>query len=194
MRSEVGFLLVVMIVSTLTGTFAAEVTLSSASLSRQDLPDDFPFQLLYEGFAIIRITIENHSGEPLAFEVHDLQAYNRKGKEIRRARPTDIAPKLMKYHTGTKGIVSAEVYTGHPAGTYPGTVRRGPTINRDSRAPTVSANTGQKLRAHLEGYEIKDQVLEPGETLEGFYYLKSKRYGTKLAGGRVVWGTQTAPF
>jgi len=52
------------------------------------------------------------------------------------------------------------------------------------RSPgTVSAGVGGSLRAVLEHYQVQEVNLAPGETVEGFLYLKSKKTGGKLSGG-----------
>jgi hypothetical protein len=158
-----------------------ERILNSVSLSRQDLPEHFPYQLLSEGFAVLGITLRNNSKENWSVSVEDLEVYSKKGKRIKRALPTDITPKILKYYTGIVG------YDGHPqARTVREEMYQQKTIGVRTGQPMVSLDTVEGLRNTLERHQLKDSVVTPGETLEAFYYLKSKDNSNKLQGGWVI--------
>ena len=160
-----GLFLVVILLLRSQG-MAQTVDLESASLRRQDMPDDFPYQLTNEGFAVLRIRLVNHSEESLELKVDEIEVYNQKGKRIERALPTEITPKILKYYTG---ITS---YGGY----------------REERSSEriVSMDTVEGLRKDLERHQIEDTQLAPDETVGGLYYLRSKKSGAKLSGGWVI--------
>ena len=160
----------------------SEHVLNSGSLNRQDLPEHFPYQLLSEGFAVLEITLKNESNENWSVRVEDLKVYSNKGKQISRALPTDITPKILKYYTGIVG------YEGHPqARTVREEIYKERTIGVRTGQPMVSLDTVEGLRNTLETYQLRDSVIAPGETLKAFYYLKSKKSGNQLKGGWVIF-------
>lgn len=168
---------------------AEERGVQTASLGRQEMPEKFPYQLLNEGFAVLKITLDNASTEQWTVKVEDLEVFSRKGKRIERARPTDITPKILKYYTGITG------YDGHPeARTVREEIYREHRIGVRTGQAMVSLETVEGLRGTLEGYELKDATLAPGETVEAFYYLKSKETGKKLKGGWVILDGKRADF
>jgi hypothetical protein len=170
------------------GDVPAGVLIEAVSVQRKDLPNDFPFRIFDQGFAILNIRVENRSEEDWHLEVEKIHAYDPKGKELDPAVHTEITPKLMKLRSGggTAGIYgqgSSDVYRRrHPAHAHPM-----PTVTGgvDTGVGTVSAGKAQEIRAILERYEIHSAVLKPGEATEGYYYLKSKKSGRALSGGRV---------
>jgi len=156
------------------------VELKSASLSRPDMPEHFPYQLLGEGFAVIQIELQNNSKSDWEFFVDRLEVYSKKGKQLKRALPTDITPKILKYYTGITD------YSGHPeARTVREEIYRENTIGVRTPQPMVSLKTVEGIRSVLEEHQVKDIRLEPGEAVEAFYYVKSKDSGNKLSGGWV---------
>ena len=58
-----------------------ENTFAVSSLKRSDLPDDFPFQVLNEGFAILKLKMENRSSEAWTFRPEEMEVFDGKGKE-----------------------------------------------------------------------------------------------------------------
>ncbi len=44
-----------------------EIAFTVSSVKRSDLPDDFPFQVLNEGFVILKLKMENRSSEAWTF-------------------------------------------------------------------------------------------------------------------------------
>ncbi len=84
-------------------------------MKRSELPDDFPFQVLNEGFAILKLKMENRSSEAWTFRPEEVEVFERGGKKLDRAIPTDIAPKLMKYYRGSqRGIYGEGIPVGVP--------------------------------------------------------------------------------
>lgn len=171
-----------------------QVSIESASLKRRDLPNDFPFQTLDAGFAILSIRIENQSDNLFSFKVEDIAAFGPKNKKLERALPTEITPKILKYYS--KGIPDVHGgvsygYPGYPRG--PGVVRTSPS--GPSGGPgTIDAGTGPRLRSKLEQYEVKSITLQAGESTEGFFYVKSKKSGNFLSGGYVLIEGKKASF
>jgi hypothetical protein len=166
------------------------VDLRTASFSRADLPDDFPFQALYENFAVIQVTISNNSKETWSFEPDDLQVFAPGGKKLKRALPTQITPKLIKYYKGNQAGIHGEIYAG---GRPPYNQRQQtPTIEPSSRPRSYSISIPERIREILEYYELKPAEIEPGQRVEGFLYLKSKKHGTKLSGGKAALGGVSA--
>jgi hypothetical protein len=153
---------------------AKKIDLETVSLRRQDMPEGFPYQVSDEGFAVLRITLVNRSEEDWELQVDDIEVYNQKGKRIKRALPAEITPKILKYYTGITG------YGGY-------------RVERTDQK-IVSLDTVQGLRRALEEHEIADTRLEPGETAVGFYYVKSKRSGSKLSGGWVTLNELKADY
>ena len=165
------------------------LVLKSASLGRQDMPDHFPYQLLSEGFAVLRITLQNNSKSEWTVNVDDLEVYSKKGKRMKRALPTDITPKILKYYTGITG------YSGHPEER---TVREEmygeKVVGVRTGQPIVSLDTVEGLRGVLESYQLQEARLAPGESTEAFYYLESKDSGSRLSGGWLVLKEKRAEF
>ncbi len=191
-------------ISSLEVLHAAEIELGEGvfvevtSLRKKDLPRDFPFQVFQEGFAILGVVVRNDSSADFHLDPEKMEARNHKKKPIERARSTDITPKILKYHRvgkmGTQGGI-------HTRSTYPGqdpryggqdprygrrgNRTRGRTIDvggGGSGPGVVSAGAAQEVRALLEEYEIQPRNIPAGETVEGFFYLKSKKSGRKLSG------------
>jgi hypothetical protein len=181
-------LLILLLVVPVPAPQQGDITLEAFSLKRGDLPNDFPFQVLDVGFAVIKLTIANETSAPFALDPDDITVMNPKKKKIKRALPTDITPKLMKYHRGGQRGIHGEAYSGPPL--PPGAPV--PTISPGREAGSVSINVAQNLRATLEQYQIKAIAVPSGGTVEGFFYLKSKKSGAKLSNSTVKLGSQVA--
>ncbi len=189
---------------------AAEVELGKGvfievkSLRKKDLPRGFPFQVFNEGFAILGVVVRNNSSANFDIDPEVMEARNHKKKRIKRARSSDITPKIIKYgragQMGTNGRIYSEGRAtpgqdpryGGPDPRYGGqTPRYGGDPRRTGRVVDVGGGSqpgvvvvgeAQKLTALLEGYEIQPGTLPAGESVEGFFYLKSKKSGRKLSG------------
>ena len=167
-----------------------EITLTVSSVRRSDLPDDFPFQVLNEGFAILKLKMENRSSEAWTFRPEEVEVFEGKGKKLDRAIPTDIAPNLMKYYRGSQRGIYGEGYSvGRPTAQEWEQV---PTVEPGRSSGTVSVGVGGSLRAILEHYQVQKVTLAPGETAEGFFYLKSKKSGGKLSGSSLRFQNQVS--
>jgi hypothetical protein len=147
-----------------------EIGFEVSSLKRSELPDDFPFQVLNEGFAVLKLKVENRSSEAWTFLPEEVEVFEGKGKKLDRALPTDIAPKLMKYYRGSQRGIYGEGYSGgRPTAQEWEQV---PTVEPGKSPGTVSAGVGGSLRALLEHFQVQEITLAPGDTAEGFFYLK----------------------
>ena len=167
-----------------------EITFTVSSVKRSDLPDDFPFQVLDVGFAVLQLKMENRSSETWTFRPEEVEVFERKGKKLDRAIPTDIAPKLMKFYRGGQRGIYGEGYSGgRPTHEQWEQV---PTVEPGRSPGTVSAGVGGSLRAVLEHYQVQEVNLAPGETAEGFLYLKSKKSGGKLSGSSLRFQNQVS--
>ncbi|MDA2934191.1 hypothetical protein MYX82_07590 [Acidobacteria bacterium AH-259-D05] len=167
-----------------------EITFSVQSLKKSELPDDFPFQVLDQGFAIFKITIENRSPQTWTFQPDQVETVNNKGKALERATVSEITPKVLKLYRGNLRGIYGEGYSGGRP-----TIRQWdqvPTVSPTASAGTISASRAPQLRALLEHYEIKKVDLDPGASYEGFLYLKSKKTGRKLSGSVLRLGDQVS--
>jgi hypothetical protein len=144
------------------------------------VPNDFPFQILSEGFAIIELEVANSGSGDFELTFDEIRVVDSKGKMIERALSTDMAPKVFKYYKGSRQVIHGE---GHVGAVGPRTPTR--TVGIHPPAPSISADTGQRIRALLESYEIQPGVIAPQESRAGYFYLKSKRSGRKLQGASV---------
>ena len=201
---------------------AAEAELSKGvfievqSLRKKDLPRGFPFQILHEGFAILGVVVRNDSSASFQIDPEVMEARNHKKKRIKRARSTDITPKIIKY--GRAGQIGGRTYSegnaapgqdpryGGPDPRYGGQVPRyGGNPRRTGRIVDVGGGSqpgvivvgeAKKLTTLLEGYEIQPGTIPAGESVEGFFYLKSKKSGRKLSGQLLLSekGGTSVPF
>lgn len=156
---------------------------------RRDLPNDFPFQVFDVGFAVLRIRVKNVSDQQAAVDPATFEAKDPKGKRLKRVEPAEITPKLMKfYRSGGPPSIHGEVGYGYPSypGAYPPHRDRRPTVGVGVPAGKVDVSTGGVLRELLEHYQFSSVVLEPGQEVQGFIYLESKKSGRALSGGRVT--------
>ena len=167
-----------------------EITFTVSSVKRSDLPDDFPFQTLDVGFAVLKLKMENLSSQAWTFRPEEVEVFEGGGKKLDRAVPTDIAPKLMKFYRGSQRGIYGEGYSGGRPTTQEW--ERVPTVEPGRSPGTVSAGVGGSLRAVLEHYEVQEVELAPGETAEGFLYLKSKKSGGKLSGSSLRFQNQVS--
>ena len=147
-----------------------EITFTVSSVKRSDLPDDFPFQTLDVGFAVLKLKMENLSSQAWTFRPEEVEVFEGGGKKLDRAVPTDIAPKLMKFYRGSQRGIYGEGYSGGRPTTQEW--ERVPTVEPGRSPGTVSAGVGGSLRAVLEHYEVQEVELAPGETAEGFSLLE----------------------
>lgn len=170
------------------------------SLRRQDLPDGFPNQVFEEGFAVLEVHITNRSGQDLRIEPDRIEIFNARGKGLKTAQPSEMAPRLVKYYVrgGTgSGVVHGEARSGYPYPPDPNRARYesvrtiGPPAGD---AGHVDAGTGPALRAELEAHQLKATLLEAGAELQGYLYIKSKKGGPALAGGYIVTEGQRFGF
>ncbi len=171
------------------------VELAAESVMRRDLPNDFPFQVFDVGFAVLRIRVKNVSDRQTTFDPGSFQARDPKGKRLKRAEPAEVTPKLMKfYRSGGPPSIHGEVGYGYPPyqGPYPPHRDRRPTVGVGVPAGKVDVSTGVALRELLERYQLSPVVLEPGQEVEGFIYLESKKSGRALSGGQVNVAGQAA--
>ncbi len=167
-----------------------EITFEVSSLKQSDLPDDFPWLILNEGFAVLQLRIKNGSSGIWTFDPGEVEVFESGGKTINRAAPTEITPQIMKFYRGGQLGIYAEAYSGgRPT---PEEWDRVPTVEPGARAGTVSVNVAQRLLAALEHYQLKQVEIAPGDTLEGFLYLKSKKTGSKLSGSSLRFQKQVS--
>ena len=167
-----------------------EISFTVSSVKRSALPDDFPYQVLNEGFAILELKMENRSSEAWTFRPEEVEVFEGKGKKLDRALPTDIAPKLMKYYRGSQRGIYGEGYGGGRPTTQEW--EQAPQVEPGKSPGTVSAGVGGGLRAVLDHFQVQEVNLAPGETAEGFFYLKSTKSGGKLSGGSLRFQNQVS--
>ncbi len=167
-----------------------EIAFTVSSVKRSDLPDDFPYPTLDLGFAVLKLQMENRSSEAWTFRPEEVEVFEGGGKKLDRAVPTDIAPKLMKFYRGSQRGIYGEGYSGGRPTTQEW--EQVPTVEPGRRSGTVSAGVGGRLRAALEHYQVQKVELSPGETAEGFFYLKSKKTGGKLSGSSLRFQNQVS--
>jgi len=184
---------------------AADLEVDAKSLTRSDLPDDFPFQVFDAGYAVLRIRVSNRGTVPLSLDPTLFGIHGPKGKRIDQAPPSEIPPKILKHYRSGGSAIHGGGYYGYP-GNYPGAYPPG-TVPRETvpgssptGRPTTSgprqldAGTGTMLREKFESFQFKAAELAPGETTEGFVYLRSKDSGNRLAGGYVVINGRKFPY
>ncbi len=163
------------------------------SLRRQDLPDEFPFQIFEAGFAVLRIRCRNQSGASLLLDPAEIQVFGPgKKKPLQQAEATDVAPRLVKYYVRSGGVhptVFGEARSGYPYPPDPNRARyeaQRPGVGIPGHAGQVDAGTGEALRSLLESYRLEAVHLEPEEETEGYLYLESKKRGNALSGGFIL--------
>lgn len=175
------------------------IFISAASLVRRDLPDDFPYQVFHEGFAVVRVQVRNSSSagvfslDPARMTVHEP-----KGKAIKRVSAADLTPKMVKYYQGGGGGPGVSLTTSAGGPVFSPRQRpygeRRTTIGGGGPG-IIHVGKVKELRELLERYEIQAVDVAPGQTIEGFFYLKSKKSGNRLIGGQVrLPGNRTVGF
>ena len=186
MKNKVSLLFLLGVSSTF--LCGQSIELRARSIPKGDLPLGFPVQVLDAGFAVIDVTVGNTGEAPIQVAPDLVQAWSPKKKKLAQVPSTKILPKLVKfYRAGSTGI-GGEVYAGGPA-----TARRSaPAGNPNASNSSYSVIITEQLRLVLDGYRLKQGALQPGESIQGFIYVKSKHWGPKLAGGKVALGDATA--
>jgi len=166
-------------------------------LNRADLPADIDFALLDLGFAVVRVRLENAGDADWRIEADRVEVRDPKGKRLKPASLNEITPKVMKRGRGSKRFAGsgAEVgtrrqYPGYNPGRYPDTPRGTgypgvyqPPVPGGRGPGTVAVGSAQQIRDVLDGHQLKDATLAPGEALEALIYLKSDKPASKLRGG-----------
>ncbi len=161
------------------GPCGQQIELEAKSMSKGDLPIGFPTEVLDAGFAVVALTVRNGSDESIQVSPDLIQAWSPKKKRLSRVPPAKILPKMMKFYRGRSGMAGEEIYTGSnvPSG--------GSSSTGDK---SHSAALVERLRVLLEGYQLKEGSLDTEESVQGYLYLKSKKRGAQLSGGRVELG------
>ena len=164
------------------------VELQARSIPKGDLPVGFPVQVLDAGFAVIEVTVGNTGEVPVQVAPEMVQAWSPKKKKLAEVPSTKILPKLVKFYRGGSAGVGGEVYAGGPATSRPSTPPGNPKAGNTSYSVIIT----QQLRLVLDGYRLKQGALKAGESIRGFIYVKSKHWGPKLAGGKVMLSDASA--
>ena len=175
------------------------VFVSAASLVRRDLPDDFPYQVFHEGYAVVRVQVRNASTAGFSLAPERMTVHDPKGKTLKRVSAAELTPKMVKYYQGGGGGPGVSLRTS--AGGPVFNPRRRPygerttTIGGGGGPGIIHVGKVKELRELLERYEIQTVDVAPGQTVEGFFYLKSKKSGNRLIGGQVrLPGNRTIGF
>ncbi len=163
------------------------IELQARSIPKDGLPVGFPVQVLDAGFAVIDVTVVNQGEVPVPVAPDLVQAWSLKNKKLAQVPSTKVLAKLAKFYRAANSGIGGDVYAGGPGTTQPSAPARKPTSDN-----SYSVIITEQLRLVLDGYRLKQGALEPGESIQGFVYVKSKHSGSKLAGGRVALGDATA--
>lgn len=169
------------------------LTCQVTSMRRQDMPNDFPYQIFQEGFAVLEVRVTNRSDEARQILPDQIGVFAPGKKELEQVPTTEIAPRLLKYYVRSGGVhpsVLGEARSGYP---YPADPNRAryesqteTTVGVPGQAGKVDAGTGTQLRSKLEEYRLQPGRLEAGDEMHGYLYVKSKKSGVALAGGYIV--------
>ncbi len=176
------------------------IFISAASLVRRDLPDDFPYQVFHEGFAVVRVQVRNASPtEVFSLDPERMTIHNPKGKTIKRVSAAELTPKMVKYYQGGGGGPGVSLTTSAGGPVFNPRQRpygeRRTTIGGGGGPGIIHVGKVKELRELLDRYEIQAVNVAPGQTIEGFFYLKSKKSGNRLIGGQVrLPGNRTVGF
>lgn len=177
------------------------VAVSAEFLNRADLPSDIDFPLLELGFAVVRVRIDNQGEQEWLVKADSVEVRDRKGKTLKPASLNEMTPKIMKHGKSSRRLagVGAEIGTRNPngyPGAYPGRypTARGasypgvyqPPIPANAPPRTVQLGEAQRIRGVLEGHQITETTLQPGQSLEALLYLKSKKPASELSGGQLL--------
>lgn len=160
-----------------------DMDLKARSMSKDYLPIGFPTEILDAGFAVIELTIINKGESSMEVSPDRVLTWSPKRKRLSRIQPSKMLPKMMKFYRGRSGI-DGDIYTGSnlppPPGGNPGDATAG------SMARSYSAVALQQLRVILNGYQLKKGSLAGGESIQGYIFVKSKKRGAQLSGGKVA--------
>ena len=176
------------------------VFVSAASLVRRDLPDDFPYQVFHEGFAVVRVQVRNAStAEVFSLDPERMTIHDPKGKTIKRVSAAELTPKMIKYYQGGGGGPGVSLSTSAGGPVFSPRQRpygeRRTTIGGGGGPGIIHVGKVKELRELLDRYEVQAVNVAPGQTIEGFFYLKSKKSGNRLIGGQVrLPGNRTVGF
>ena len=152
-----------------------ELELKARSLAKAELPLGFPMEVLDAGFAVIEITLKNNRDSAVELRPDRILIRSANKKKLSRVSPEKILAKLKKFFRGQYGM-ERDVYTGSslppPGGKNDlgGAGILGPVLNQ--------------ILVILKGYQLKGGSLEKGELIQGYIYVKSKKWGPSLSGGR----------
>ena len=175
------------------------IFVSAASLVRRDLPDDFPYQVFHEGFAVVRVQVRNSSSaDVFSLDPERMSVHDPKGKTLKRVSAAELTPKMVKYYQGGGGGPGISLTTSAGGPVFSPRQRpygeRRTTIG-GSGPGIIHVGKVKELRELLDHYEIQAVNVAPGQTIEGFFYLKSKKSGNRLIGGQVrLPGNRTVGF
>ena len=162
--------------------YGQDMELKARSMSKDDLPIGFPTEILDAGFAVIELTIINKGESSMEVSPDRVLTWSPKRKRLSRVLPSKILPKMMKFYRGRNGI-DGNIYTGSslppPPGGNPGYATAG------SMAKSYAAVAVQQIRVILNGYQLKKGSLAGRESMQGYIFVKSKKQGAELSGGKV---------
>lgn len=175
------------------------IFISAASLVRRDLPDDFPYQVFHEGFAVVRVQVRNSSSADFSLDPERMTVHDPKGKTLKRVGAAELTPKMVKYYQGGGGGPGISLTTSAGGPVFSPRQRpygeRRTTVGGGARPGIIHVGKVKELRELLDRYEIQAANVAPGQTVEGFFYLKSKKSGNRLIGGQVrLPGNRTVGF
>ena len=175
------------------------IFVSAASLVRRDLPDDFPYQVFHEGFAVVRVQVRNASATAFSLDAERMTVHDPKGKTLKRVGAAELTPKMIKYYQGGGGGPGVSLSTSAGGPVFNPRQRpygeRRTTIGGGGGPGIIHVGKVKELRELLDRYEIQAVNVAPGQTIEGFFYLKSKKSGNRLIGGQVrLPGNRTVGF
>ena len=175
------------------------IFVSAASMVRRDLPDDFPYQVFHEGFAVVRVQVRNASTAGFSLDPERMTVHDPKGKTLKRVSAAELTPKMVKYYRGGGGGPGVSLRTSAGGPVFSPRQRpygeRRTTIGGGGGPGIIHVGKVKELRELLDRYEIQAANVGPGQTIEGFFYLKSKKSGNRLIGGQVLLpGNRTIGF
>ena len=175
------------------------IFVSAASLVRRDLPDDFPYQVFHEGFAVVRVQVRNAAAAAFSLDAERMTVHDPKGKTLKRVSAAELTPKVVKYYQGGGGGPGVSLTTSAGGPVFNPRQRpygeRRTTIGGGGGPGIIHVGKVKELRELLDRYEIQAVNVAPGQTIEGFFYLKSKKSGNRLIGGQVrLPGNRTVGF
>lgn len=166
---------------------ASPLLCQAVSLQRQDLPNDFPYQMLLVDFAVIRLKVTNRGEDVISVDPGEMTVFDPGGDELDKAASTDITPAIIDFWRGSSPRVHGQAGTvgRHIPRHQRYGSRRGPTTDGPV---TVDAGRATRIREKLEEYQWASARVLPGESREAFLYVKSSKSGRELRGGTLAWG------